>query len=192
MISGFRHIKHLELKEPYGIDGLTGAVFKVLERSPISETLQSIKVSFEENTNNDIPVDDFDIVGMVAGIASCHNLRKADLSYHCDDAGLVVLGTGCPLLEEISLTYGPVTVDGLVHLAGRCLYLTKVVLDYDHNEGSDLENPEFSVYFDDSMYGPGHAMALASLPIIRSRLPHIQFECFDNFDMWDDDDDDII
>ena len=30
-------------------------------------------------------------------------------------------------------------------------------------------------------------MALAALPIIRSRLPHIQFECFEDFDTYYDD-----
>ena len=129
VVSGFRHLKHLELGELLGIDGLTGVGFRVLEGSPISETLLSIKVSFEEGGDLFLPVQDFDTAEMIAGIASCHNLRKVDLSYHCDDAGLEVLGAGCPLLEEIHVTYGPVTVDGLVALAEHCQHLTKVVLD---------------------------------------------------------------
>ena len=184
VISGFRHLKRLHLEEDYGIDGLTGADFRVLKGSPISETLQSISVSFEDGGDHDLPLQDFDIAGMVAGFASCHNLRKADLSYHCDDAGLVVLGAGCPLLEEISLTYGPVTVEGLVDLAEHCQHLTKVVLDYDRNEGRDLEAEGFrNSYFDGSKYGPGHARAVEDIEIVRSRLPHIQIECFEDFDL---------
>ena len=185
VISGFRHLKHLKLQELVGVDGLTGAGFRVLKGSPISETLQSIKVSFEDGGDYNIPVQGFDIAGMMAGIASCHNLRKADLSYHCDDAGLVVLGAGCPLLEEISLTYGPVTVDGLVDLAEHCQHLTKVVLEYDRNEGRDLEaDYTFPEYFDGSELGPGHARAVAAMPIVRSRLPHIQIECYDDFEFY--------
>ena len=188
LISGFQHLKHLKLQEYLGVHGLTGAGFRVLKGSPLSVTLQSISVSFEEGGDHQLPVQGFDIAGMVAVVASCHNLRKAHLSYHRNNAGLGVLGAGCPLLEEIKVTVGPVTVDGLVALAEHCQHLTKVVLDYDHNEGRNLE--AFDIvprFFNGSHNGPGHAMALAALPIIRSRLPHIQFECFEDFDTYYDD-----
>ena len=181
MISGFRHLKHLELQEHYGIDGLTGAGFSVLEGSPISETLESISVTLWETLDGLIPVQDFDKAEMTAGIASCHNLRKVDLMNHClcDDAGLVILGAGCPLLEEIELTYGPVTVNGLVALAEHCRHLTKVVLFYDFTEGRDLEAEEHE-YFDIS---PIRARAVAGIAIVRSRLPNIRFEYGQG---WDD------
>ena len=189
VISGFRHLKHLELKEHYGIDGLTGAGFKILKGSPLSETLQSIELSFQDGGDDFIPVFFFDIAGMIAGIASCHNLRKAELAYHCNNAGMMVLGAGCPLLEEIKLTYGPVTVDGLIDLAEKCKHLTKVVLQHDCDEGRDLDADGFK-YFDGSEYGPGWTRARSDIRILRSRLPHIQFECIDHFDYDLDDDDD--
>ena len=182
VISKLRNLKHLELRELLGVEGLTVAGFRVLEGSPVSETLQSISVKFEEGGDDFLPVQDFDTAGMIAGIASCHNLRKVDLSYHCDDADLVVLGAGCPLLEELQLTLGPVTIDGLTNLAEHCQHLTKVVLDYDCNEGRDFD--EEWEYFDGSEHGPGHARAVADLPIIRSRLPHIRFECFNDFHLF--------
>ena len=191
VISGFRHLKRLKLEEYGGVDELAVAGFRVFEGSPISKTLQSISVLFHEGGDYFLPVQGFDIGGMMAGIASCHNLRNADLSYHCDDAGLVVLGAGCPLLEEISLTYGPVTVDGLVELAEQCQHLTKVVLDYDSHEGRDTD---LEIFFDGSRHGPGHARAVADIPIVRSRLPHILFKCScgldEDWDEWDDNDDD--
>ena len=169
-LSGFRHLKYLALEEFNGIEGLTGAGFKVLEGSLISKTLKSIRVIFGDG---DEPVQDLNIAEMVAGIASCHDLRNIDIMLHClcDDSGLVALGVGCPLLEEISLTYGPVTVDGLVDLAAHCQHLTKVVLD----DGFMVD-------------GPGHARAVAAVAILRSRLPHIEVECFDDFENYDDDD----
>ena len=195
VIKGFRHLRRLHLREYWGIDGLTGAGFRVLEGSPVSSTLQSISVKFETGGNLHLPVQGFDKAEMIAGIASCHNLRKVDLSYHCDDAGLAVLGAGCPLLEEIHLTLGPVTVDGLVALAEHCQKLTKVVLDYDRNEGRDFEAEDWE-YFEGTGYGPSHAQAVADVPIIRSRLPHIRIECVEDFyinyaeEQVDDDDDD--
>ena len=69
VISGFQHLKHLELRELHGIDGLTGAGFRVLDGSPFSETLQSITVELFEAYNSYLSVQDFDIAEMVAGIA---------------------------------------------------------------------------------------------------------------------------
>ena len=181
VISGFRHLKHLDIQEGDGIDGLTGAGFRVLQGSPISETLQNISITLWESGDDLIPVQDFDKAEMSAGIASCHNLRKVDLMHYClcDDAGLVVLAAGCPLLEEIWLTYGPVTVDGLVDLAEHCQHLTKVVLHYDFNEGRDFTT-ETASHFDSSLI---RARALKGVAIVRSLLPHIQFECEGE---WDD------
>ena len=188
VISGFRHLKRLHLVEYYGVDGLTGAGFRVLEGSPISETLQSVTVGLWESGEEGLPLQNFDIAGMVAGIASCHNLRNIDLMYQClcDDAGLLLLGAGCPLLEEIKLTYGPVTVDGLVDLAEHCQHLTKVVLWYNPNEGIDLET-EIATNFDSYHVRAYHARAraLPNIKIVRSRLPHIEFVCESGWDECD-------
>ena len=185
VISGFRHLKRLRIEEDYGIDGLTGAGFRVLSGSPISESLQNISFDLWESFWDSIPVQDFDKAEMIAGIASCHNLRNVDLSFRCacDDAGLMVLGAGCPLLEEIQVEYEPVTADGLAALAELCQHLTKVVLEYDYSS-------------------PTRAQAAAEIATVRSRLPDIQFVCndkwdegagdgdIDDIDDVDDDDDD--
>ena len=196
MVSGFRHLKHLGLHEQVESlteDGeLTGAGFGVFSGSPLCETLQSISVDLWDYKDELIPLRDFNIAGMIAGIASCHNLRNINLMHSslCDDAGLVVLGAGCPLLEEINLTLGPVTVDGLVDLAEHCKHLAKVIVNYDINEGRDFEAAVDAYFMNTFPYDirPLRDRALVVTATLISRLPHICFECGGGWDEMSDDD----
>ena len=116
VISGFRNLKELTIScnNAVFLDGL-------FLNTPISRSLE--KIIFHRGGSGVVPLS------VLSCLTPCSKLREINI-YHrfCDDAGMKILATHFPLLEDLVTEYVKEHVVGLTFLITQCKHLKQVSL----------------------------------------------------------------
>ena len=120
-ISSMPTLKKLTLIHGDSSEGLTGSGFESFVGSPISHSLQKIKVN--------VPTSIAGKLALVKALAACQTLRNVWLmDQPIYNSMLSLLRDGCPLLEKMRMQCHEVTFDGLLSFIASKTHLQRFVL----------------------------------------------------------------